>query len=192
MKIDLGFKTIKMRVSIIFLLLVFNYCGYGQNNPHQSPTQNFAVHRLIILNDNNEMLLVKEQQVWATPSYVYKERQFLKESLDSLAHAYGLKISNLKLHGQFSYKYDYHPYSTLRHYYVAQYVSGQIKTPVGMDQVKWMPVPQAIEMNTVNSIREITQQIIQFPDTIWGGSFLVSHVGDEHPTKMVEAFYPLH
>lgn len=163
----------------------------GQNNPHQGPTHNFAVHRLIILNDSNEMLMCREQHVWAPPSFVYKDRQYIKESLDSLAQAYGLQISSTKLRGQFSYKYDYHPYATLRHYYMAELAGGEVILPKGMDEVKWMPIPEAIEANTVTSIKEITQQLICFPKKIWGGSFLVSHVGDEHPTKMVEAFYPL-
>ncbi|MEN0049189.1 MAG: hypothetical protein AAF806_19170 [Bacteroidota bacterium] len=180
-----------MKIFFLLSFLVFSTTAFGQNNPHQNPTHNFDVHRLIIVNDNNEMLMAREQHVWAAPSYVYKDRQYIKESFDSLAHAYGLQIADLKLHGQFSYKYDYHPHSTLRHYYVARYVNGKVKVPKGMDEAKWMPIPEAIEANTVTSIKEITQQIIQFPKTVWGGSFMVSHVGDEHPTKMVEAFYAL-
>lgn len=180
-----------MKVLFLLPFLAFSIITYSQNNPHQNPTQNFTVHRLLILNDNNEMLMAKEQHVWATPSYVYKDRQYVKESLDSLANAYGIKIVDIKLHGQFSYKYDYHPHATLRHYYVARYANGKVKIPKGMNEAKWMPISEAIETNTVTSIKEITQQITQFPNTVWGGSFLVSHVGDEHPTKIVEAFYPL-
>ncbi len=181
-----------MRLFILFLLLASSPSVFGQSNPHRDPTHNFAVHRLIILNDNNEILMCREKQVWATPSYVYKDRQYIKESLDSLAKAYGLEISAPKLRGQFSYKYDYHPYATLRHYYVARYSKGAVKLPAGLDEVRWMPIDKAIKANTVTSIREITQQILRFPEKIWGGSFLVSQEGDEHPTTMVEAFYPLH
>ena len=135
--------------------------------------------------------MCKEQWVWATPSLLYSERQYIKEGLDSLSNAYGVKTTLPQLHGQFSFKYDYHPYATIRNYYVAHYISGEIKIPKGMDDAQWMPVPEAIEINTVTAIKEITEQIIKFPDVVWGGSFLVSHVGDDHPTKMVEVFYPL-
>lgn len=180
-----------MRLLILFLLVVSSPSVFSQNNPHRDPTHNFAVHRLIILNDKNEMLMSREQHVWGTPSFVYRERQYVKESLDSLARAYGLRISDVKLRGQFSYKYDYHPYATLRHYYQAKYVEGDLILPEGLAEVKWMPIDEAIEINTVTSIKQITEQIMKFPETIWGGSFMVSHVGNEHPTKVVEAFYPL-
>lgn len=180
-----------MRLLFFFFLLATSSSVYSQNNPHQGPTHNFVVHRLIILNDQGQMLMCREQHVWATPSFIYKERQYVKEALDSLASAYGLQIEAAKLRGQFSYKYDYHPYATLRHYYVANYKSGSLKLPAGMDEAKWMPISEAIKANTVTSIKEITQQLISFPEKVWGGSFLVSHVGDEHPTKLVEAFYPL-
>jgi len=184
-----------MRVSIVLSLFVFNILACNQSesnqNPHQNPTHNFAVHRLIILNDNNEMLMCREQHVWATPSFVYKDRQYVKEGLDSLATAYGITIKNAELRGQFSYKYDYHPHATLRHYYVARYVNGEVKVPEKMEEAKWVSIPEAIELNTVTAIKEITQQIIAFPEAVWGASFLVSHVGDEHPTSRVEAFYPL-
>jgi len=180
-----------MRLLILFFLLALSPFTYGQSSSHQGPTHNFAVHRLIILNKQGEMLMCREQHVWAPPSFIYKERQYIKEGLDSLAQAYGLQIATAKLRGQFSYKYDYHPYATLRHYYVANYESGSLKLPSNMDEAKWMPISEAIEANTVTSIKEITQQIVRNPETVWGGSFLVSHVGDEHPTKLVEAFYPL-
>ena len=180
-----------MRLFILISFLLSTAGALGQNNPHRDPTHNFAVHRLIIVNDQHEMLMSREQHVWGTPSFVYRERQYVKESLDSLARAYGIRISDVKLRGQFSYKYDYHPYATLRHYYLAKYVDGEVILPEGLAEVKCMPIEEAIEINTVTSIKQITEQIMKFPDTIWGASFMVSHVGDEHPTKMVEPFYPL-
>ncbi len=179
-----------MRTQILLLLTVFSLLSCSSNE-HQEPTHNFTVQRLIIINDQNEMLMCREETVWAPPSLVYSKPQFLKEGLDSVSNAYGIQTTSPKLHGHFSYKYDYHPYATLRSYFVAQYVSGEIKIPEGLDDAQWMPLDMALEKNSVTSIKQITKQIIKFPYTVWGGSFLVSHVGDEHPTKMVEEFYPL-
>ncbi|SEM01376.1 hypothetical protein SAMN04487910_3914 [Aquimarina amphilecti] len=178
-------KTI---VTLCVVMLCLLSCN---NDGHQDPTHNFVVQRIIILNEKNEILMSREENVWATPSLVYNKRQYLKEGLDSLLNEYGVKIKNLELRGQFSYKYDYHPYATLRNYFVATYDSGELKTPNRMDDAKWIPIDQAIEKNSVTSIKEITQQIMKYPNVIWGGSFMVSHVGDNHPTKMIEPFYPL-
>ncbi|WP_299442692.1 NUDIX hydrolase [uncultured Aquimarina sp.] len=178
----------KITTTLCLVMVCLLSCN---TNEHQGSTHNFTVQRLIILNDKNEILMSREESVWATPSLVYNKRQFLKEGLDSLSNAYGIKVTDLELRGQFSYKYDYHPYATLRNYFVARYVSGELTVPNGLAEAKWIPVDQAIEKNTVTSIKEITKQIMEFPNVVWGGSFMVSHVGDEHPTKMVESFYPL-
>jgi len=178
--------------NIFILLLVTSLFSCKESQAqHQDPTHNFTVKRLIIVNENNEMLMCKEEYVWATPSLVYNERQYTKEALDSVASAYGVKIKDIRLHGQFSYKYDYHPYATLRNYYVAKYVSGKLKVPENMDGAEWMPVQEAIKKTTVTSIKEITKQIIEFPDVVWGASFMVSRTKGDHPTKIVEPFYPL-
>jgi len=177
---------------IFIFLIAFSFLGCKESqSQHQDPTHNFTVKRLIIINDNNEMLMCKEQYVWATPSLIYNERQYTKEALESVANAYGVKIKDIELRGLFSYKYDYHPYATLRNYYVAKYVSGKLKVPDNEDDAKWIPIKEAIEKNTVTSIKEITKQIIEFPDTVWGASFMVSRTKGDHPTKMVEPFYPL-
>ncbi len=175
--------------SLIFILFVG--IGLGVNGQHQDPTHNFTVQRLIIVNDANEMLMMREKHVWAPPSSVFNDRAFLTVSMDSLAAAYGIQIGDIELRGQFVYQYDYHPYATIRNYYVANYTSGAIRIPEGVDDVQWIPIQQAIDRNSVPSIKSSVAQIIKNPDFVWGGSFMVSHVGDDHPTKQVGAFYPL-
>ncbi len=176
----------------LFLLLLVALPACTQQEPaSQKPKENFIVNRVLIVNEQDEILMVMEQDVWAAPSFLYNKRQFLKESIDSLANAYGVKIASPKLHGQFSFKYDYEPYATIRNYYVARYLSGNIRIPEPMEEAKWVPSEQAIAMNTVTAIKQITRQIITYPNVVWGASFLVSHEGDTHPTKMVEDFYPL-
>ncbi len=179
-----------MRKCIIIPIILVSFWACSQN-VHQDPTHNFTVQRLLIVNGNNELLMCREQSVWAPPSLIYDQRQFLKEGLDSLSNAYGIRIEELQLRGKFSYKYDYHPHATSRDYFVARYVSGDLKVPKGMDEAKWVPLPQAIEKNSVTAIMEITRQIMMFPHTIWGGSFMVSRTESGHPTKIVEDFYPL-
>ena len=180
-----------MKNIFILLLITSLFACKKSQAQHEDPTHNFTVKRLIIINENNEMLMCKEKYVWATPSLVYNGRHYVKEALDSVANAYGVKIKDIQLRGQFSYKYDYHPYATLRNYYVATYVNGELKVPENMDDAKWMPISEAIKKNTVTSIKEITKQIMDFPDAVWGASFMVSRTKGDHPTKMIESFYPL-
>ncbi len=184
----------------ILTLLVFALalvaCKQGLINDqeqynHLEPTQNFSVNRLIILNDKNEMLMGKEEGNWYNPGEVYIEPQFVMESLTAITDKYGIKTTPPKLHGYFSYKYEYHPYASLRAFYVASYVSGTIKPSGNAEEMQWVPIDEAIARIPVESIKMATQQILDYPDTLWGGSFVVFRKGEHHHARMVEDFYPL-
>jgi len=69
-----------MKTRILILTLaasLFSAYNYAQEsneeaqNVHQDPTHNFTLHRLIVLNDKNEMLMNREDYVWAPPSSIY-------------------------------------------------------------------------------------------------------------------------
>lgn len=177
----------------LFSLLVGLSCVgcQQQADVHQGPTHNFTVNRLIVLNDNDEILMGMEDSNWYSLVYLHDRRQFVNEALDSLATAYGIKISPPELRAYVSYKYEYHPYATLRGYYVARYLSGTPK-PAGQDtEMRWIPIAEVIELTPVESMKMITKQVLSAPDTLWGASFMVYEVGEEHHTRLVEGFYPL-
>lgn len=190
-------KKYKMKKSILLLVLLGLFaCKQEENqapnpNPHWEPTHNFSVIRLLILNDQNEVLMGKVESNWYPPSLVFSQRQFLGESLDSLSATYGITTTSPQLRAYFSFKYEYHPYATLRPYYVAHYKDGEINTPEDVEEVQWMPVEQVIKKTPVEAMKEITHQLTTFPDTVWGGSFMVYRKGEEHHTRVVEPFYSL-
>ncbi len=195
-------KRIVIKTLSLLLLVTIISCNEQSNEipqeeiPHYLRKDNFTVLRVIIMNSENQILMVNDQGFWGMPWVNLTKRQFLKEAIDSMAMEYGIILSDIELRGQFCFKYDYKPNVTFRNYYVAQYKSGEIKIPKNtieskFEKVDWVEIPDAIERNGNTGIREITRQIVNNPDVIWGGSFMVSHTDDDHPTKMVENFYPL-
>jgi len=165
--------------------------------PHYLRKENFTVLRVIIMNDDNQILMVGGEDWWGMPWVNLTKRQFVKESIDSMAVEYGIELSDIELRGQFCFKYDYKPTVTFRNYYVARYKSGNIKVPKNtledeFEKIEWVSLPEAIERNGNTGIIEITRQIINYPNAIWGGSFMVSHTDEDHPTRMVEEFYTLY
>lgn len=183
--------TFKNSLLLLTVLLVSCVPKEAEEHSHGAPTHNFSVTRLIILNENNEMLMGREDYVWAPPGAMFNQRQFINEELDSLALTYGVEIDDVELRGYFAYKYDYHPYATTRAYYVAKYKGGTPKATAPTEEVKWLPMEEALDISTVTSIRQSTMQILDYPNTVWGGSFMVSRTDTSHPTVIVEPFYPL-
>lgn len=189
-------------VLYLLLTLVLFSCNEQSNEisqeeiPHYLRKDNFTVLRVIIKNSDDQILMIGGKDWWGMPYVNFSKRQFLKESIDSMAIEHGIELSHVELKGQFCFKYDYKPNVTFRNYYVAQYKSGEIKVPKNtpedeFEKIEWVDIPEAIERNGNTGIREITRQILNNPDVVWGGSFMVSHTEDDHPTKMVEEFYPL-
>ena len=195
-------KAIMIKVLFLFIVAICMSCKESPSNdaqeeiPHYLRKDNFTVLRVIIMNADNQILMVGGEDWWGMPWANFTKRQYLKESIDSMAMEYGIVLSNIELRGQFSFKYDYKPNVTFRNYYVAQYESGEIKVPRNtiedeFKKVEWVDIPDAIERNGNTGIEEITRHILNNPDVVWGGSFMVSHTAEDHPTKRVEDFYPL-
>ena len=70
-----------MRVFFYFLLLIIiAACNTANEANHPEPTHNFTVDRILIINEKNELLLGREQNVWAAPYTTFDKRQFLNES----------------------------------------------------------------------------------------------------------------
>lgn len=194
-------KFVLLIISLLFII-THDSC-YAQDDeqltkeiPHYLRKDNFSVLRVIIMNSEDEILLVDDSGHWGMPWVNFTKRQFINEAIDSMALELGIEIEDIELRGQFCFKYDYKPNVTFRNYYVAQYKSGSIKIPKNtieskFENIEWVKTPLAIERNGNEGIKAITKQIVENPSTVWGGSFMVSHTDDDHPTKMVEDFYSL-
>lgn len=194
----------KALISItFFILILFTSCqgqsetvNADENIPHFLRKENFTVFRLIILNAENQILMSNDQGHWGMPSVNLTKRQFLNEAIDSTASEHGIEIADIQLRGQFCFKYDYKPNVTFRNFYTARFKNGEIKIPTNtleskFEKVEWVDIPNAIKRIENAGIQEITEHILNYPNVIWGGSFLVSHVGKDHPTVKVEDFYRL-
>jgi len=189
----------QLSIILLFSLLACNEKAIDlpqDEIPHYLRKDNFTVLRVIIMNADDQILMVGGKDWWGMPYVNFSSRQFLKEAIDSMAMEHGIEVSDIELKGQFCFKYDYKPNVTFRNYYVAQYRSGKIKLPKNtledeFEKIEWVDKQEAIERNGNTGIREITRQILNNQDAVWGGAFMVSHTETDHPTELVGNFYPL-
>ena len=161
---------------------------------------NYTIQRLIVSNDKGEMLMQKNKFGWFTPSIRSNENQSLKEGLDSLATAIGIKIGQIKLSGIFSYKYnglsDHIGVVSYRTHYSTKYKSGELIQPKDPKdttrEFRWIKINDAIEMINMSALKEETRQIIKYPKEIWGGSYLLNFENETFKSAdLVEKFYSL-
>lgn len=176
------------------LILLLICIGLIDNiKAQQAPPSNQTVMRLTIVRDNDKILMRKTQYGWMTLAVYYEERQTIHEALDSISKAYGIVISKPSLKGLFTYKYDFKTTADMRQLYLAYYESGDIKSPTEDEEVFWMPIEEALEKlgTMVPSLKQMTKQIIEHPNILWGGSFILFEENGKMNSRVEEDFYAL-
>ena len=164
---------------------------FGQNQKTEPTNQ--TIIRLTIVKDNDKMLIRETEYGWMTPAVYFKEKMNLQEIIDSLSSVYGIKISELNLNGLFTYKYVFKPTADFRQLYTAKYESGTLKPTVGKEKIYWMPIEEALVKldSTVQSLEEMTKQVLEYPNTLWGGSFIIDRIDGKLTSNIEGQFYPL-
>ena len=157
---------------------------------------NYTIQRLLIFNDKKEILLEKGINGWMTPALRSNENQSLKEGLYGLAKSIGISIKIERLAGVFTYQFNGlpdHKEVSYRTHYTAKYLHGQLIQPKDPNrEYRWFPVETAVDNISNEALKAETNQIIKFPKTVWGGSFLYSYKdGEPEGIKMTEDFYSL-
>lgn len=181
-----------MRKSILIIVLCLSSLA-TQLWAQEALPSNQTIIRLTIMKDNDKILMRKTQYGWMTPAVYFKKRQNVTEVLDSLASMYDIEITQPQLKGLFTYKYEFKPTADMRQLYVASYISGQLKPQVAEEEIYWMPIKEALDRleSTVPALMHMTKQVLDSPNTLWGGAFMLYRDGNNLQSRMEENFYPL-
>ncbi|GGG12628.1 hypothetical protein GCM10011344_11680 [Dokdonia pacifica] len=179
----------KKYIQVVAMLLTIQ-CINAQSTIDEDV--NTTIIRLIILNDNGDILLKKATVGWLTIDTAFKKRQTINEVIDSLSIKYGISISQPNLKGVFTHKYAFKNTTYIRQLYVARSTTNELPTNKNVEFI-WAPKEEAIEKlsGTLPAIGEMVNQIIAYPDVVWGGSFLVDRKNGKITSKMTEDFYPI-
>lgn len=180
-----------MKPIAFILLFVCLNLAYSQSNNELS-----VFHRLTLLNDQNELLVVKVKDApfWVTPGLYLTSNQTIKQGLDSLAGTYGLTLKNPKLSGLFILKREINgkKSSSVRHVFTAEVKGGSIKLPQGIEQIKWLSPKEAFELITFPHISSMLEKTLEDPEHVWTGTLMQYREGQEWKGKILEEFYPIH
>jgi len=174
---------------LIILLIIFTVqLGNAQDDKGIS-----VFHRLLILNSNNELLVVKIENTdfWVTPGINQNSEQTIKQGLNSISETYGIKTESPELKGVFLLKRDINDVMTtsLRNVYTAKLANGKLKKPTGIEEAKWVSVQDALKIITFPHINAMIEKITNNPNQVWGGTLLQFKEKNVWKTKLLEDFY---
>jgi len=178
----------------ILLLIVGSKAAYSQDTGNDS----YTIQRLIIFNKKGDILLQKHKNGWMTPALRHNIKTTTHEALSDLASDFGLKTSTPQLQGIFMYLHSDNKKPSFRQHYSSHLIDGALKVPEGMIDAQWFPPNIAIlkmldpKAKIVAAIGEMTKHILNYPNTIWGGSYLlIKNDTKKTESKVIENFYPI-
>lgn len=151
-------------------------------------------NRILLFNDKQELMLVKikDRDFWVTPGWYQDDSQNVRQGFKALLENHGLQLTSPELRGSFTLTTEGKEGLSIRNFYVARLQGGHEKLPDGIAEIKWLPLEQALDLITFRHISILTQQIMSYPDVVWGGA--IERFGDDfaREAKMTEDFYPLY
>lgn len=183
-----------MKKLIVLLFILF--AGI-EATAQETSGDSYTIQRLIIYNQKGEILLEKHENGWMTPALRHNQKVTTNQGLIHLASEFGLKISSPKLAGIFMFISEYKLQSSFRQHYVCNLVDGELKIPEGKPDAQWFPPHKAIEMMSspdaklIFAVRDMTAQILNYPEVICGGTFTLWKENEKTIYKMTENFYSI-
>ena len=177
---------------VIFLLSLILTSNTILSQSQNIDKPNTSTINLIILNDEGDILLKKATIGWITIGAFYEKRQTINEVIDSISNRYGVSISKPNLKGVFTYKFGFNNSLSVRQFYVAKSTTNDLPTNKNVE-FHWVPKDEAIEKfkSTIPSQGEMIGQIIDYPQVVWGGSFLIKRENEKMTSEQTEDFYPI-
>ncbi|WP_234424298.1 nuclear transport factor 2 family protein [Aquimarina sp. Aq107] len=175
---------------LVVVMLLTIQCINAQSNIDKDV--NTSAINLVIVNYNGDILLKKATIGWITIGAFYEKRHTINEVIDSISNKYGVSITKPNLKGVFTYKFDFNNTVSIRQVYVAKSTTNDLPTNKNVE-FRWAPKDEAIEKfkSTIPSLGEMIAQVIDYPQVVWGGSFLIKKENNKKISMITEDFYPI-
>ncbi|HGM5919444.1 TPA: NUDIX hydrolase [Stenotrophomonas maltophilia] len=158
----------------------------------------YTILRLLVTDDQGRLLLEHNRSGWMTPAVRANRKQSVQEALRQLATELGLQVSPFALAAVYSYRFNEDPPDpthdavSFRQHYRASLRSGHPPATTADKQYRWVSRDEVAHLIGLQALRMETLQVLDHPETLWGGAFELSFKGDEATgTEMIEPFYPL-
>jgi hypothetical protein len=179
----------KMRILLLLLLAL----SWPASLFAQETQKISTFHRLLIVNDNKELMVVKikNSDRWVTPGWYQDDHSSIKTGLEALAGTYGVSITSPVLRGVFTLKGPKENEISTRLIYVVKIKGGTLKSPDSIDEIRWVNLQQVSEIITFPHISTQIRQIMLHSGEVWGGTQIMTQENGIFGVKFVENFYPI-
>ena len=170
------------------LLFVFVFASFSAKAQKKKIT---TFHRMLILNEKNEMLVVKikDKKVWVTPGLYQNTKQSIKQGIDSIASTYGMKVFDIELKAIYGVKNPSKKYYSTRNIFVMKTKSIHSKLPVILDKAEWISIEESEKFINIPYVNWFIQDVFKNPNVTRFGTVEKQLIEGKLTPKIVEEFY---
>jgi hypothetical protein len=186
-------KTLNLFSTLIVVFFIYTNLVFSQTI---ADSINITWTKYIIINDKSEVLLryVETFKAWELTGCGYEGSITLKNLMDSVAIFLGIKYDSYKLGGMFTYTKPGRYRATIKPYFIVHF-TGYINEKYFTDTLntKWVSIQEAKKIIPYPTMVMILDQLIKFPNNVWGGAFEEYNYSPPTATKwkVIEPFYKL-
>lgn len=148
-------------------------------------------HRMLILNHENELLVVKfkNKDLWVTPGLYQNSKQTIKQGIDSIAATYGINVYDLELRGVYGLKNtSQNSYST-RNMFVMKSKSDEKVLPKIIAEALWLDIDEAVKRINIPHITEYIKDVFKYPNNVRAGTVDRINSNGKRSSEISEIFY---
>ena len=181
------------KVALIFLLYIVSISCNGQSNADSITT---TWTKYLVVNDRQQIMLQYDTyyKAWELEGAGYEGPITLRNLMDSIALNLGFKYDSYKLGGLFTYQKPQRYRVTLKPVYIvhfSSYINGISFTDTA--NTKWFNLEDAKKLIPYPTMNLIIDQLMKFPNNVWGGAFEEYNYNKPGGTKwrIIEPFYKL-
>lgn len=158
-------------INTLKTILIFPLILMSQILLAQVKSDNYSFFKLYVINDKDEVLLVKWNNEWEIAGNRYNDPLSVKEYLNKMASDMGISIKDPKLCGIYTQRWKNSPNLTLMQYYQATYDGGILKIPADCTDIKWFSYDEALKVIPYENMTTIMKEIKKHPGKVIGAAF---------------------
>ena len=136
------------------------------------PKSNSTYLKLFIINENNDLLLVRYKGIWEPIGGTYASKLPIVDYVEKKVSVCNIECGEIRLRGLFSVYFGKSSLPYVYHYYTIEYKGGDIIPPPDCDSIAWFSAGDVMDKIEFKDMGRVFEKI-QGNDDLWSGSWYV-------------------
>ena len=136
------------------------------------PKGNLTYLKLLVINENNELLMVRYKGSWEPIGGTYASQLPIVDFVKEKVEVCNVECGEIRLRGLFSVYFDKTSLPYVFHYYTIKHTGGDVIPPSDCDSAAWFGADEVMDKIAFKEMGRVYEKI-QGNDDLWSGSWYI-------------------